>query len=109
MTVVHVCRPVGRLVREIAEKTTGEPPDAITLGAFVFLFTRPTGEDLARLMRHERVHVLQAARFAPRWARWLPETARVWLGTPRFLQSYLDSYRQVGYDNLFEREARAAE
>ena len=110
MPEVRVCKPVARLVRAIADQTTGAPPEAITLGTFVFLFGDPQGEELERLRRHEAVHVEQQARMAPRWARWLPKSARVYLGAPRFYLAYADEYDDVGYErNRFEVEARAAE
>lgn len=110
MRTIQVCAPVAKVVREIADRTTGAPPDAITLGDFVFVFTRLEGAERARMERHERVHVAQQARMAPSWARWMPERARVYLGAPRFYREYLAEHARVGYDtNKFEVEARAAE
>ena len=107
---VRVCKPLGRIVREIADKMTGEPPDAITLGNVIFLFTRPEGAEYARLQRHEAAHTDQQAAFAPRWARWLPKRARAWLGAPAFIVAYYNEYARVGYsDSRYEVEARAAE
>ena len=110
MREIHVCEPISRIVRDVADKTTGAPPDAITLGEFVFLFGKIEGEELARLRRHEQVHITQQARMAPAWAAWMPKRVRVYLGAPRFYATYYAQYKRHGYwDAPLEVEARAAE
>jgi hypothetical protein len=111
MRVVRICKPAAPLVREIARRVNRADIDAITIADTVFLMEpAPVGDDLARLMRHERVHVEQNARQAPWWARWMPLSWRARLGAPKQSVLYVAEWMEKGYwNNKYEEEARAAE
>ena len=108
---VFVCGSAAKAVRQAAGIVHGFEIDAITLGDFIFVFhPKPEGENWMRLQRHEAVHVDQQARAAPRWARFLPKSVRVWLGAPRQTKAYFEEWQRVGYENnKYEIEARQAE
>lgn len=96
------------MVPELIDALNGPdgPPAAVTVGGAEIYFVEPD----AALERHEGMHVTQAARFAPWWARLLPRRVRAWLGFPRFLSAYAVEHGRHGYVfNKFEVEARAAE
>lgn len=81
-----VCDPAAAVLPELIDAINGSgpAPAAVTIGGVEIYFEPPT----QRLKRHEFAHVVQAARFAPRWAGWLPLRARAWIGAPAFWRAY---------------------
>lgn len=103
-----VCGHAAKIVPEIIDALNGDgpAPAAVTVGGTIVYFQKPT----AQLKRHENVHVIQAARFAPWWAKWMPLKWRAWVGAPRFWKAYKAEHDAHGYEgNKFELEATAAE
>ncbi len=97
MTVVHAYR-LGAILRRFRPGTL-----ATTFGWLVVLWATPA----LTTLRHEEVHVWQAAEFIPRWwPRWLEW---MWMVNVPFLVAYLRIYRRTGYENHpWEIEARKA-
>jgi len=105
----YICCEAGKIVPEVIDAINGPsgPPDAVTIGGTTFWFTKNPS---ASLKRHEWQHVVQAARFAPWWARWMPTRWKAWIGGPKYWKAYLAEHMAVGYvNNKFEIEARAKE
>lgn len=102
-------QPLARFVGWIADKINGPTcgvPGAVTIGGMILYLS----EQPPAIHRHEWVHVLQAARYCPRWLRWLSTRAQAWAGFPRFLVAYWRAHDKSGYKaNYFEVEAEMAE
>ena len=111
MPDVCLCSAATKFVPEVIDFFNGDAPKpgAITIGDLRVYFSLDARND-PRLIRHERKHTDQCARYCPWWGKWLPYKARVWLGTPKFLKVYKDFHEMYGYEkNPLEIEAREAE
>lgn len=81
-------------------------PTAVQVGGRSVYLVAPSD----RRRRHEQQHLVQAAQYAPSWARWLPVRLRAWLGAAEWAAEYLRLLAEHGYVNHpFERDARDAE
>lgn len=99
-----ICGHAAKVVPEIIDALNGSgpKPKAVTIGGTVVYF----GEKTQELEWHEYMHVVQAARYAPWWAKWLPLRAKAWAGAPRYWKAYEKEHREKGYEgNKFELEA----
>lgn len=103
---IYVCSYAGKLIPEVIDALNGNgpKPDAITIGGTQVFFGSPSEQ----LRKHEWMHVVQSARFAPRWmAGWVPIRIRAWMGVPKFWKAYIKEHTERGYVfNKFEIEAR---
>lgn len=105
---VYGCRQLAKVIPQVADvlNGTGPRPSAITLGGTEIYFEKPG----PKVERHERQHVIQAARCCPLFLCWLPLRARAWAGAVRYWKKYIKFHTEYGYtNNPFEVEARAAE
>lgn len=108
--LLFACSAACRHVHQVAEALElGDfMPAVVMVGGVSVYLVAPKD----RMRRHERQHDVQAAAYAPSWARswWCPLAVAAWLGRPQWSVEYVRLYSTHGFANHpFEKDARDAE